>query len=399
MARESSSWGRAVRVLALGAVGALVAACTSAGNTSAGATKPTSSPVVQVSLDGSLATPDGSWAVVKMGHLDELANTFWQLFVLRRGASRWSLVTPSGFADNGGLVATSARGTQLVTGFQANQLNHFSPLAVTSDGGRTWAPGVLGQALAAVPDAIAASATGEMLALVGGQASSILWSAGNLSDWQELVSEKSLAASAPGRRCAVTTLTAVSFTSGGEPLVGAICSRAGSVGIFEHAGQSWRSFAPRLPASVRHATTQVVRLTFANGTVFAVIAANTGPLRALFAARFLPGLSEWAVSGALVLPQSAQVLSSGTSSGGGVFVALSSGTAERVEAQAAFNGSWRQLPAVPVGTATVAFPLPGRVDAFVSRGSMLTDYTLDASQDRWRRAQVIEVPIQYGSSS
>jgi hypothetical protein len=355
--------------------------------------------MVQVSLDGSLATPDGGWAVVKMGHLDELANTFWQLFVLPRGASRWSLVTPPGFADNGGLVVASATGTPLVTGFQANQLNHFSPLAVTSDRGRTWAPGVLGQALAAVPDAIAASATGDMLALVGGQTSSILWSAGNLSDWQELVSEKSLAASAPGHRCGVTTLSAVSFTSGGEPLVGAICSRAGSVGIFERAGQTWRSFAPRLPAPVSHATTQVVRLTSADGTVFAVIAASTGPLRVLLAARVLPGLSEWAVSGALVLPPSAQVLSSGTSSGGGVFVALSSGTSERLETQATFNGPWRQLPAVPAGTETVAFPRPGRVDAFVSRGSVLTVYALDASQGRWQRSQVIDVPIQYGSSS
>jgi ABC-type amino acid transport substrate-binding protein len=99
------------------------------------------------------------------------------------------------------------------------------------------------------------------------------------------------------------------------------------------------------------------------------------------------------------VPKSAQVLSSGTSSGGGVFVALSSGTSESVEVEATFNGSWTQLPVVPKGTETVAFSENGRVDALVSSGSVLTDYTLDVSQRRWRQSQVVKVPIQYGSSN
>jgi hypothetical protein len=35
----------------------------------------------------------------------------------------------------------------------------------------------------------------------------------------------------------------------------------------------------------------------------------------------------------------------------------------------------------------------------VSSGSVLTDYTLDVSQRRWRQSQVVKVPIQYGSSN
>ncbi len=398
--RESALSKRAARACTLGVLVVALAACSSAGNAPASTAKPSAPAQVRVPLDGSLVTATGTWAVLKMGHLDQLANSFWQLFVLHRAGSRWSLVTPPGFADNGGLVVTPNEGTSLVTGFPANQLNHFSPLAATSDGGRTWAPGVLGEGLASVPDAMAASTNGDMLALVGRQASSILWSSGNLSDWHTLASEKSIATSAFSRTCAVAGLTAVSFASGGLPIVGAKCSHAGNVGIFEHADGTWRSFAPRLPASMSHATTHVVRLMSSSGIVSAIIAAGTRSRTALFAARLLPGQSHWAVSGALIVPKSVQVLSSGTSSsGGGVFVAVSSGTSERVEVQATSNSSWVQLPAVPNGTGTVAFTPDGRVDALVPRDSVLTDYTLEASQGKWERSQLIRVPIQYGSSS
>ncbi len=56
-------------------------------------------------------------------------------------------------------------------------------------------------------------------------------------------------------------------------------------------------------------------------------------------------------------------------------------------------------PAVPDGAETIAFGSNGRVDALVSRDSGLADYTLDVRDGRWELAQVINVPIQYGSSS
>ena len=55
-----------------------------------------------------MTTKTGAWVDLAMGDLGQLANTFWQLIFLPAGHSRWSLVTPPGFADNGGLV--SARG-------------------------------------------------------------------------------------------------------------------------------------------------------------------------------------------------------------------------------------------------------------------------------------------------
>jgi len=118
------------------ALGALLAACNSVGGASTSQPRPSLLHELQVSLVGSLATRAGTWAVIKMGHLDQLANTFWQLLVLRQGDTRWSLVTPPGYADNDGLVYGFVKGESLVAGFEANHLIRFSPLAIASDGGR-----------------------------------------------------------------------------------------------------------------------------------------------------------------------------------------------------------------------------------------------------------------------
>ena len=142
----------------------------------------------------------------------------------------------------------------------------------------------------------------------------------------------------------------------------------------------------------------MVHLTSSSGIVYAIIATRTGSHTVLFTGAAITGPVSMGKYQEHIVPHSAKFLSSATLSGGGAFVALSSEASEHVEVQADFNGPWAQLP-TPDGTETVAFALNGRVDAFVPKGSVLTKYTLDASQGRWRQPQVIKVPIQYGSSS
>jgi hypothetical protein len=42
---------------------------------------------------------------------------------------------------------------------------------------------------------------------------------------------------------------------------------------------------------------------------------------------------------------------------------------------------------------------PGRIDAVTVHSSTLIDYVFDETSSTWVRAQVVHVPIQYGSSS
>ena len=113
-------------------------------------------------LSGGTETTGGSWAVLPMGQLSDPSNTFWQVLRADPGSSRWSVVTPPGVADNGGLVAGASAGSALV-GTLPSGLLHFSPVSVSTNGGTSWSPVFLPGSLAARPDALAV-ATGPTMA-------------------------------------------------------------------------------------------------------------------------------------------------------------------------------------------------------------------------------------------
>ena len=80
------------------------------------------------SLDTSLVTAAGTWAVAVMGGSAPTHNNFWQLFARPAGSSRWKLVTPPGTADNGGLVLAGAGGGSLIAAFRPSQYLTYTPL-------------------------------------------------------------------------------------------------------------------------------------------------------------------------------------------------------------------------------------------------------------------------------
>src|ERR1700736_6878478 len=89
---------------------------------------PAGAAVARPPLESAVSTSSGSWVILPMGDLSEPDNTFWQLFRAAPGSSHWSLVTPPGVADNGGLVAGAAAGSILM-GVLPSRLLHFSPLS------------------------------------------------------------------------------------------------------------------------------------------------------------------------------------------------------------------------------------------------------------------------------
>ena len=142
----------------------------------------------------------------------------------------------------------------------------------------------------------------------------------------------------------------------------------------------------------------MVRLTPVDGGVSAIVAAATAT-KTVLVGLHLGANGSWASSPALPLEAAETLSSSGTLPSGGVFVQLSDGSAQRIEVLDAPGDPWVSLPAPPVMPAVIAFSRTGRVDAFSVDGSTVTDYTLDRALKHWARSQVIDVPIQYGSSS
>jgi len=227
-------------------------------------------------LASAVTSPTGSWAIAAMGRLNDPANTFWEVFFRAPAATHWSLVTPSGVADNGGLVAGTSSGP-LTIGFEPSQLLRYSPLAQTTDEGVHWTSALLPTALAAVPDALVYEPAGpgapaRGLALVR---SGVLVSTASLAIWVPLVSTSVLNA-AGTRSCGVNGLSALALGPQDVALVGTGCRRAGQVGVFTQTDGLWRSIGPTLGGSLSGSATRVLRLDVAGSLTAGLVAASSG---------------------------------------------------------------------------------------------------------------------------
>ena len=362
---------------------ALLAGCASAASHSSSAPPAAAAAPLATSMT---VTGAGTWAIVAMGGSSANQNNFWELFARPAGSTQWELATPPGVADNGGLVASGGDGS-LTVAFRPSQGLTFSPLASTSDNGKTWGAGLLDAAVAAVPDALAAG-RGHTLALLDN--GTIEQASAAAANWTRLATPDDIATSPAGRQCQVTSLTAVAYTPSGSPLAAASCDRPGIVGIFTRTpAGTWQSIGPTAPGSPVH----VLRLTGTTTGDTALLAAGTGSAASLFAAWTTDGTS-WTTSSALPTGSS-QVLASGTGPGSTAWVLLTDGRAAIITGPGA---AWRQLPAPPKGTATLGAVSGTTVDALAVNGTSLTVYQLTPG-GAWTKTQSEKVPIQYGSSS
>jgi hypothetical protein len=345
------------------------------------------------SLDTSLVTAAGTWAVTVMGGSAAQHNNFWQLFARPAGSPDWKLVTPPGVPDNGGLVLADTGGQSLTTGFRPSQYLTYTPLTVTRDGGQAWSSGSpLDAALANVPDALAAApGGGHMLALLTGGTAKLTSTGG--TSWATLASQRSLAATPPGRRCVLQNLTAIAFSPAGMPLLAGTCGHPGTVGIFAFRHRAWQAVGPRLPAALAHQTISVLRLTTTANRIAALLTAGSGPTASLLAAWSADDGSHWALSPPFRLNNA--TLTSTSFAAGAAAIVLSGNRAETISGAGA---SWRSLPALPPGTATLASGTAGGFDALAVHRTRLTVWHLAAGAPTWRTAQTINVPVQFGSS-
>jgi hypothetical protein len=356
-------------------------------------------------LSTSLVTAQGTFAVTLMGNPASEQDSFWQLFVRPAGGSRWSLATPVGVADNGGLVAAGGTGSVTV-GFRPSQNLAFSPLATSTDVGRNWTPGLLDAGLASTPGAIAVGPSGRTLALLQDGTIEAAPTAGAAAagQWSVLATLRALAASAQGRTCGLRGVNAVSFGAHENPMAAGSCVRPGVAGVFTDAGGTWRSAGLVLPGrGPGMGTVQVLGLAATAGGNTALLAVSHPGGNSLVAA-WWDG-TRWTVSAPFAAgPVTAGPVSTGPVTTGSVralgfgpgqnaWVLLGGGRAESIGGP---DGAWRALPPVPAGTGTLAPGTGGSYDALAAAGSRLSVWRLGAGA--WARVQQITVPVQYGSS-
>lgn len=368
--------------LALGIAAALLAAgCGRAGPAGGGSI----TPAAAAPLTTSFSAAGASWAVIPLA---TSSGRFWELAVKRAGAARWSLATPPGVASNGGLVVGYRGGRSLVAGFRPSEDMVFSPLAVTADAGRTWSPGLLRTGLADVPDALAGTRGGRLLALLTGGQAKLSGPAGRR--WAAIASAGRLAATAPGRACGLTRLTAVTFSPLGTPMLGGTCTRGTAAGIFAYRAGRWRAAGPRLTAPLAGTAVRVLRLTTAGTGDVALLAAGKAPAVRLLAAWSGDAGRHWTLSAPL-RAGSPGLACAAFGPGGSVAVLRAGGAAAVLSGRRA---SWRRLPAVPASTAALVLDPGGRIDALAARGTQVTVWRLTPGRGAWARSQVLKAPLQ-----
>jgi hypothetical protein len=351
-----------------------------------------------------VSTPDGSWSTLPMGRLSDQGNTFWELFHATPGSSRWTLVTPQGTADNGGLVA-GVSGDSVAAGVLPSALLRFSPLSSSSDGGSSWSPVFLPGALARSVDALAIESSGHPAGLAVLHDGTVLAAAKSLGSWAPLVSTAALRRAAPA--CDVSVLAAVAFSAAGAPLVATGCERGARVGLFRQTDGSWQLAGPTLAVGRGRGATGVLRLETSGGvtTLLATVGGAGSGHEALQAA-WAENDSVWTMSAALPVPSADSVRASAVGADGRVAVLVGMPKSKQAVFEVGPGGrAWSSLPLPPPRAAGLAFPgdtptvdAPP-VDIFTVNGSALRVFELTPSGTTWSRVQTTNVPISYGSSS
>jgi hypothetical protein len=361
--------------------------------------------VSAVPLASAVSTSSLASVLIPMGHLDDPSNTFWELVVRPAGATTWLVRTPPGVADNAGLVVSQPATGPLTVGFLPSQDLTFSPLADSSDQGRTWSQGQLPTALAPTADALATGPDGVRYALVAKDGRAVWSAASGLSSWVPVVTQGKLGLADPA--CHLSAVTAVAAQAGGRLLVGVSCSGGHGVGVLAGVGSttpsagsgSWQPVGPSIGGSAGVATT-VIRLEDSAQGISGLVRVVSGSTPWLVAIWGSGGAAGWRQSAPLAVSSGWSVMATGTGggSGQGQAVLLGSGAQRRIEEIAGPGQPWTAVPAVPSDTGAVAV-VGSQTDAFVASGTRLTVWSLATGSIQWQRAASIYVPLQYGSSS
>jgi len=383
---------RIIATVLIVATAALAAACGST-HPGAGLAPATGQVTTSLPIATSLAGPgQPGWAVVPMGGSSKGHDSFWELFVRATSSDQWKAATPPGVASNGGL-AVAGVGSGLVAGFQPSQDLTFSPLASIASPAAAWSEGnaLVNPGLASVPGALAAGPDHQLLALT--RTGEVLLSTSDGTSWTHLTTLQSLQRTAAGRSCGLTALTAVAFGTGGVPLVGGSCARPGTAGIFAAEREAAAGVVPSLSAGSASPVTVLCLTTQANRTV-AQIQLGAGYSTRVLAAWLPNGASQWTVSAADATgggpPRSLDIWADGSAA-----LVLAGGKADTISAM---GSSWRSLPELPAGTATLALGPAGQLQALVPSGATLTVWQLAPSGVGWDRLQQLKVTIPDGSS-
>ena len=322
------------------------------------------------------------------------ANGFAQLFATADGRQPLILGHPAGRgrqrrAGDGGRLRRAGRCWSRV---RPSQHLAFSPLAMSNDTGQSWTPGLLDAALAGVPDALAVGASGRILALLhdSGIEQAPTAAAATAGQWSQLTTLDALAASAPGRRCGLAAVNAVSFGQNDTPVVAGSCQRRGVAGVFADSGGVWQAAGPTLPARFAGDQVQVLGLASTASGDAALLLSGADLLAA-----WRDG-TRWTASSVLPVPAAGRYSpgrDSGRAGASGCCSARAAAGSRLSPGQGDPGRRWR-----PCRRERRRARARGRRRVRCAGGVRVGAHRVAAGRGGMAKVQAINVPIEYGSS-
>jgi hypothetical protein len=322
------------------------------------------------------------------------------------------LATPAGVDASEGLVASFVKGAGVVGVVPSSRLG-FSPVVLAGGFGALVGSEALPGPLAPFPGALAAAPTSRLLALLGGAGSPLVSSRDGAASTQTLAGLATLAQEARGN-CDLVSLTAVTYGPLLRPVAGGRCLASGRLGIFQLAAAGWELIGPVVPsaavlgavppgasrsgiagaAASEAVDTQVVRL-WSDGSelVALALAVSPGGTTSLFRETRVASAA-WEASSVFDVPPTEHLVATGTGSAGAAFVLLSGSGGLTALLLGSSSATWKELPAPPAGTATLALGAGGAggTEALVVRNWTLDVYALRPAGS-WAKVQEITVPV------
>jgi hypothetical protein len=338
-----------------------------------------------------MSAATGTWAVLPMGDLGQIANTFWQLFFRPAGGARWSLVTPPGVADNGGLVLTG-RGRSVTVAFVPSQDLRFTPLAWSSDNGADWTPAILPAAIDPVPDALGPAPGGSVQWGVTASGTKVKRVAGTAQRADTVVTTATLEQASSGA-CRTMRVDALAG-NGTATFAGATCPVARQVPVFETVGEGWRVIGPKLPSP---SLVSVLRLEVTGDALQAVVARSSGASIMLRLLSSNDSGTTWRWSAPLGLGPTATLVSVSPGPGAIWTVVWRPAAGTRRLGAILLGSKWSTVTTMPSGTQVLTTGAGTKLEALATNGSRLTVWQRD--DGHWVSVMTTTVPIQYGSSS
>jgi hypothetical protein len=368
---------------------ATLCACGSSGNGGSdggGGTDALSAP-----LATSLPSDDGGWALLPAG-ASSGEEHFWELLHRGAGSARWSVVTPPGVQDNGGL-ALAAAGSTLLAGFLPSYNLRFSPLALTTDGGVTWTPTSvpLPSGLVNAPDSLALSSDGTAHALLAQNGGEIVVSTPG-GEWRALTTARALATLPVTEGCGLSSLNAIAGTFPEGLLAGGACAHAGQIGEYAYEHGSWRVAAPPTPAALRGDPSRVLWLVSTGASTLTLVDFPSASQNTLLAAWSTDDGHRWAEAPPLVMGASEALLAAGPAPNARAFLLLSTPHGSRLRIGAPLT-PWRATSRPPAGTATVAWGAAGEIEALAVDVYEIVAWRLVGSPGMWHRVGTLHVSV------